>query len=133
MTKRFFSLAEARALLPRVKRRVARMVRLAGRLVEFQEEVKRYSQKGAENAGGPAGTAYVENLVALQLCVGELHELGCLVKGVQEGLIDFPHLKEGREVYLCWKHGEDDIGFWHEVDAGFAGREPIRESGDSEN
>jgi hypothetical protein len=46
---------------------------------------------------------------------------------VDQGLVDFPHLKEGREVYLCWKHGEEDIRYWHEIDAGFAGRKRIPE------
>ncbi len=127
MKKQFFSLEEARGLLPRVKPRVAKMVRLAERLQQFQPQVKRFSELGTANAGGPDGTAYVETLMALQLCVQQVQELGCLVKGVQEGLIDFPHWMEGREVYLCWKHGEDDIAYWHEVDAGFAGRTPILE------
>ncbi len=132
MKKQFFSVREARRLLPRVKPWAARMVRLAGGLEQFREEVKRFSEKGSANAGGPAGTAYVENLVALQACVRELQQLGCLVKGVQEGLVDFPHWMEGREVYLCWKHGEDDIRYWHEVDAGFAGRTPIAEEDSKE-
>ena len=47
------------------------------------------------------------------------------MKGVEPGLVDFPSLREGREVYLCWREGEDQIDFWHEVDAGFAGRQPL--------
>ncbi|HLV01558.1 MAG TPA: DUF2203 domain-containing protein, partial [Acidobacteriota bacterium] len=57
--------------------------------------------------------------------LAKIQDAGCLVKSVDEGLIDFPHIRDGREVYLCWRYGEDDIEYWHEVDAGFAGRTPI--------
>ena len=50
---------------------------------------------------------------------------GCLLKDLEEGLLDFPTLYQGREVYLCWKHGEDGIHYWHEVADGFRGRKPI--------
>jgi hypothetical protein len=51
--------------------------------------------------------------------------MGCELKGIEEGLIDFPSPREGRTVYLCWKLGEDSIGSWHELDTGFAGRQPL--------
>ena len=55
----------------------------------------------------------------------ELQELGVEPKGAAEGLVDFPHVLEGRLVYLCWKYNEPEILFWHERDAGFAGRQPL--------
>ena len=55
----------------------------------------------------------------------EFEELGCVVKDLDIGLIDFPALYRGKEVYLCWRLGEPDIGFWHPIDEGFAGRRPI--------
>ena len=60
----------------------------------------------------------------------EVHEMGCELKGIEEGLIDFRAEMDGREVYLCWKFGEGRIDWWHELDTGFAGRQPLgRESG----
>ena len=47
------------------------------------------------------------------------------LESVQQGLVDFPSIREGREVYLCWLEGEQEIGYWHDVDAGFAGRQPL--------
>ena len=68
------------------------------------------------------GTLYLTYLLQMQDCIGSIQGLGCLVKDVEAGLVDFPHLREGRQVCLCWKLGEDDIYFWHETDAGFGGR-----------
>jgi hypothetical protein len=63
--------------------------------------------------------------------IQQIHETGCVVKDLDEGLVDFPSMREGREVYLCWKLGEERIGFWHGIDEGFAGRKPLDEQ-DSE-
>jgi len=57
--------------------------------------------------------------------VDELAEIGCLLKGFEDGLVDFYGLREGRLVFLCWKLGEPSVAHWHELDAGFAGRQPI--------
>jgi hypothetical protein len=57
--------------------------------------------------------------------VDELTEVGCLLKGFEDGLVDFYGLREGRMVFLCWKLGEESVAHWHELDAGFAGRQPI--------
>ena len=59
--------------------------------------------------------------------VQEIESLGVLVKDLGTGLVDFPHELDGRIVYLCWKPDEDEIGWWHEVDTGFAGRHPLSE------
>lgn len=64
----------------------------------------------------------------LRVALNRILETGCLVKDLDEGLVDFPTLREGEEVYLCWKLGEDRIGFWHGIEEGFAGRKPLDES-----
>jgi hypothetical protein len=61
----------------------------------------------------------------LKAVLDSIHELGCLIKDLDTGLVDFPTLFRGREVYLCWKLGEPRIAFWHGVEEGFAGRKPI--------
>ena len=57
--------------------------------------------------------------------MAEATERGIIVRDIERGLVDFPSLSGGREVYLCWQPGEAEIGFWHEVDTGFAGRRPL--------
>ncbi len=125
MAKRFFSVQEARQLLPDVRKLTTRVVMLSKELELLEPVAKVLAQNNASNAGSASGTVYVRYLMALQSQVQKLQQLGCLVKGVQQGLVDFPHMREGREVCLCWQLGEEDIGFWHEVDSGFAGRTPL--------
>ncbi len=122
MADRFFTVVRARSLLPHVRDLAEKMVALARQLQNFHPQIRGLAERGGENAGSPEGTLYLTYLLQMQECVGRIQGLGCVVKGVEEGLVDFPHLKDGREVYLCWKLGEDDIQFWHETDAGFAGR-----------
>jgi hypothetical protein len=57
--------------------------------------------------------------------LSQLDQTGVLLKGIDEGLLDFPSERDGRVVYLCWRMGEDTISFWHEVDTGFSGRQPL--------
>jgi hypothetical protein len=62
--------------------------------------------------------------------IKRIQETGCVVKDLDIGLIDFPSMRGGEEVYLCWKLGEERIGFWHGIDEGFTGRKPLEKSGD---
>jgi hypothetical protein len=64
--------------------------------------------------------------------INEIHETGCVVKDLDEGLVDFPTLRDGQEVYLCWKLGEEHIGYWHGLTEGFAGRKPLEGAGPEE-
>jgi hypothetical protein len=57
--------------------------------------------------------------------IAKINDLGCEIKDIEQGLVDFPALREGREVYLCWRLGEEEVAFWHELDAGFGGRQPL--------
>ncbi len=125
MEKRFFTIEEARQLLPSLKELMGQVRVITHRLEEYREVVQQLADSASSNTGGPEGTAYLEIVISLQSCLTQLEETGCVLRSLQDGLIDFPHLKEGREIYLCWKYGEEDIQFWHEVDEGFSGRTPL--------
>lgn len=121
---RFFTLEEANRTLPLVRRIVEDIVaeheRLQ-RLLRRLEEARRTPGAGIE----PLREEVARVSSTLEGFLGELHALGCVFKGAPDGLVDFYSLRDGRPVFLCWKLGEEEIGWWHDLEAGFAGREPI--------
>jgi len=122
-----FSVEEANALLPTVRKILARIQRVHGRLISYQSAAK-HAAEGAEQGGGgmPDGPRYLSLLFELSARTGELEALGVQLKDYARGLIDFPSLRDGRVVLLCWQLGEgDQIEWWHDVEAGFAGRQPL--------
>src|SRR5690606_20149161 len=64
----------------------------------------------------------------IESCLNELEQVGCLFRGFEEGLVDFPAQHDGRVVCLCWRAGEDAVTHWHELNAGFPGRQPLAHS-----
>ncbi len=125
MADRYFTLEEARRVLPEVRELMGRSVAAFRLLRELAPRIRPGSGTAPQDAGSPAGSEYASRLLDLHASLARIQELGCEIKSIEEGLVDFRSLRNGREVYLCWKLGEDDIGFWHEIDAGFAGRRPI--------
>jgi hypothetical protein len=124
---KLFSVEEANSLLPEVRAIVKSIQQTHRRLLTFQEAVKD-AAAGAENGGGgmPGGSRYAGLLTKLSLRVNELETLGVQLKDYSRGLIDFPSLRDGRVVLLCWQLGEGDrLEWWHDVEAGFAGRQPL--------
>jgi hypothetical protein len=83
------------------------------------------SEAGPTNGGGDPGRTVSEGFLELRESMLRLRELEVVLRDLDRGLLDFPALRDGREVYLCWQEGEDAIGYWHEPDAGFAGRRPL--------
>jgi hypothetical protein len=124
---KIFSVEEANALLPTVRGILSRIRRTHGRILSYQTAAK-HAAEGAEQGGGgmPDGPYYVTLLIKLFSDTGELEALGVQLKDYARGLIDFPSLRDGRVVLLCWQMGEGDhLEWWHDVEAGFAGRQPL--------
>jgi hypothetical protein len=121
---RHYTLEEASELLPRVVGLVERM-RVARNHLGDREAREALSEAGPTNGGGTPGRTVSEGFLELRDSMIELRELEVVLRDLDRGLLDFPSLREGQEVYLCWQEGEDAIGFWHEPDAGFAGRRPL--------
>jgi hypothetical protein len=95
------------------------------KVLENQPEAWPAILKSAGNGGNRALSNLVQDFEKFDVLIHQIHETGVLIKDINQGLLDFPALKDGREVYLCWQYGEGEIAFWHEVEAGFAGRQPI--------
>ncbi|NIP83191.1 MAG: DUF2203 family protein [Gemmatimonadetes bacterium] len=123
---RFFSFEEANRTLPLVRRIVEDITDLYR---EMEPVLARYRSLPADQKSGEPGRALEAQAGAraeeVDALVHELHELGCHFKGFQDGLVDWYSYYAGRPVFLCWKLGEPEIAYWHQVDAGFAGRQPI--------
>ena len=124
---KLFSVEEANELLPKVGH-IVRAIRRAYARVGSMREAAQAAAEGAKEGGGgmTQGPQYVSTLHALAERVAELEALGIQLKDYERGLIDFPHLREGRVVLLCWQLGEGKrLEWWHETDTGFAGRQPL--------
>jgi len=122
---RHFSLEEAELLLEQFRPVVAAIVEIHERVVELHPQAWPAIEHAAGNGGSRAASLLVPEFEKLRTLVKLIQDQGVILKDMGQGLLDFPSLREGREVYLCWRHGEERIAFWHEVDAGFMGRQPI--------
>jgi hypothetical protein len=121
---RHYTLAEASELLPHVVELIERM-RTARSQLGDREAREALSEAGPTNGGGSPGRTVSEGFLVLRDSMLELRELDVVLRDLDRALLDFPSLRDGREVYLCWQEGEDAIGYWHEPEAGFAGRRPL--------
>jgi hypothetical protein len=121
---RHYTLEEASELLPRVVEIVERM-RVARSQLGDREARDALTEAGPTNGGGTPGRTVSQGFLELRDSMIELRELEVVLRDLDRGLLDFPSLRDGQEVYLCWQEGEDAIRFWHEPDAGFGGRRPL--------
>lgn len=121
---KLFTVQEANELLPAVRQLLQRIQRSRRKVNAFASQAK-LAAEGAELGGGGMsdGPAYASLLTNSTLELAELEELGVQLKDFDRGLIDFPSLRDGRVVLLCWQLGEgDELEWWHDLDSGFAGR-----------
>ena len=122
-----FTIQEANDLLPEVKVLLKKIQSAHRSLSRFRAKARKAAE-GAEQGGGGLreGIQYATQLTKLTLVTSELEALGVQLKDFERGLVDFPSVRDGRVVLLCWQLGEgDELEWWHDVDAGFAGRTPL--------
>jgi hypothetical protein len=132
MSKRF-TLTEAEGLLPEIETIMREAVGLKAQYLEAEQSLQTFMQRVAMQGGVVVDRETVLQNRAerdahgerLKAAVEKLQEFGCVIKDLDIGLVDFPTLFHGREVYLCWQMGESGISFWHGTDEGFAGRKQI--------
>jgi hypothetical protein len=121
---KLFTLNEANALLPEVRRLLAGVDRARATLRRMAPEAKRAS-KSSGGGGVARGFQYSDALANFIASTQEILSLGVEIKDFDQGLLDFPSERDGKIVYLCWRRGEESIEWWHDLDAGFAGRQPL--------
>jgi len=125
MDQHIFSLAEASGMLTQLEEHFEEIEKERAAIVKGRDEIKKASNKADLGGGSTYGPRYIKALEKISQHVDHIHECGVVVKDLESGLCDFPYMMDGRLVYLCWKFGEPDIRWWHETDAGFAGRQPL--------
>lgn len=121
----YFSLVEANEALNFIRPIMNEVQVIRLKIIEKQPEVWTVIEKSAGNGGNKALSNLVQDFERLDALIHQILDTGAHIKDINTGLLDFSALRKGHEVYLCWKYGESEIAFWHEVDAGFAGRQPI--------
>ena len=121
----YFTLQEANKALNIIRPLMDEVQVIRQKILENQPEAWPAIEKSAGNGGNRALSNLVQDFEKLDALVHQIQDTGAQIKDINTGLLDFSALKNGREVYLCWQHGEDDIQYWHEIEAGFAGRQPI--------
>jgi hypothetical protein len=122
--QRHYTLEQANAALPWVTERIERL-REAQSLLTEKEARDALSEAAPGNGGGEPGQVVSEGFLALRSGLAELEAMEIVLRDLERGLVDFPAMRDGHEVYLCWVEGEDEIAYWHELEAGYAGRQPL--------
>ncbi len=127
MSANYFTIEEANALLPTIQPLLEEILVRRTNIVESRETIKDLVESGQSDIGGSAASALVQDFIKIERLSSKIRAHGCLLKDLNKGLIDFLSVQDGREVYLCWRIGEPDVAFYHELHTGFAGRQKLNQ------
>ena len=122
---KYFSVEEANEVVPQLLVDIPRIQELMESLTHKYPDVKKAREKAQLNGGSLQGGDYINCVFQINFLTERLESKGCILKGIKYGLVDFLSLREGKEVYLCWKNPEQQIEYWHDIQSGFAGRRRI--------
>ena len=123
---RYFSLDEANACLPRLQELLTELLATRNALLDASPELVSVLDKAATNGGSQRASEILVDFERIERVIKEIRAIGCTLKDLDSGLVDFLHQRsDGTEIYWCWKLGEPQIAYWHALDTGFSGRQPI--------
>ena len=122
--QKHYSPEEATALLPQIRVWLGRLNELRGDLVKYDQRLGGL-RGGGEDLGGDLVGKWIKAIAELKGVLDEFQRREIFIKDVERGLLDFPALIGGREVFLCWELDEENVEHWHDLDSGYAGREPL--------
>lgn len=122
--EKHYTREEAEALLPQVREWLARLNELRTALERSDKRITSLMQPG-NDIGGDLVNRSIRTLADMQVLLGEFQKRDIHIKDIERGLLDFPAIIGGREVFLCWELGEENIEFWHDLETGYGGRERI--------
>ena len=115
---------EAGALLPQVRVWLRRLTELRGDLELYDKRLGGLMNPG-HDVGGDLVNNWIRTLASMQEVLAEFQRRDILIKDLERGLLDFPAIIGGKEVFLCWEQGEEEVEFWHDLDSGYGGREHL--------
>ena len=122
--RKHYTREEARALLPQLRQWLESLDRFRRQLHQVDQRLAALMKPGCD-VGGDTANQWVRAMSEMRALLAEFHQREIMIKDIERGLIDFPAIMGGREVFLCWEKDEDDVEFWHDLDTGFAGRERL--------
>lgn len=125
MPTRYFTVEEANALLPKIKPLVAQLVEKQAQVANAAQEISPLLSNLYAGVASEETNGLVQSFTEIEALLTRIQAHGCVIKNANVGLLDFLADFNGRDVYLCWKHGEDQIRYYHDVHSGFNGRKPI--------
>ena len=121
---RHYTVEQANSALGWVAERIERL--RAARVGLNDEQARAaLSEAGPTNGGGEPGRVVSEAFLEMRSALVELQAMEVVLRDLDRGLVDFPSIRDGREVFLCWEEGEDEVAYWHDLDAGYGGRRPL--------
>ena len=122
--ERHFSREEANALLPQLTALLSQLQEAKDELTDTEAH-EALSEAAPTNGGGEQGRQVGVAFLEVRRILETVERAGIVLRDIDRGLVDFPALMDGREVYLCWELGEDEVGYWHDLEGGYGGREPL--------
>jgi hypothetical protein len=122
--ERHFTREEANGLLPQLTTMLSQLQDSKDELTDAEAH-EALSEAAPANGGGEEGKQVGVAFLEVRRLLETIEQSGIVLRDIDRGLVDFPAVRDGREVYLCWELGEDDVGYWHDMDAGYGGREPL--------
>jgi hypothetical protein len=123
--KKHYTRDEARELLPQIRGWLERLSQLRAELTESELRLAQLTPSG-EDLGGRLVNDSLRTLAETREILREFQTREIQIKDIDRGLIDFPSFLAGKEIFLCWEKDEDDIEYWHDLESGYAGREPLQ-------
>jgi hypothetical protein len=122
--ERHFTRAEANALLPRLNELLSQLRDSKDELTDTEAH-EALSEAAPANGGGEEGKRVGVAFLEVRRMLETIEQAGIVLRDIDRGLVDFPAVIDGREVYLCWELGEAEVAYWHDLDGGYGGREPL--------
>lgn len=122
---RYFTVEEANTTLEVIRPLMREILDIRQLIFQKQPEMMPVLNRLLDNGGNLAASQVALEIEQLHVLIGHLLATGVSLKDINSGLVDFLSQRDGRDVYLCWRYGEESVSYWHELDAGFAGRQPI--------